>query len=152
MDKDANWLAHYGRKGMKWHKHIFGKNDSFGGKNRFAGETRGEYEDVTDGRLQVQDRTVQGREYRTVYSANGVPVKTQTRYAAYRAETGVSNHRGEKVDSRRMQSAISRGEAKLRRHSGWEDVPVTSIKNKGTQSYRFGRAGERLASVARKMR
>lgn len=24
----SDWLAHYGRKGMKWHKHIFGKEAS----------------------------------------------------------------------------------------------------------------------------
>jgi hypothetical protein len=137
---------------MKWHKHIFGKKDDLGGKNRFVGETRGEYENITDGRLQVQGRTVQGREYRTVYGANGTPIKTQSRYAAYRTDNKVTSYRGEKVDSGRMQSAISRGEAKLRRHSEWEDVPVTDIKNKGTQTYRFGRAGERLASISRKMR
>ena len=149
MEDNTNWLAHYGRKGMKWHKHIFGKKDNLGGKDRFAGPVSGNYEDVTDGRIQTYDRTVQGREYRTVYGQNGQAIKTQERYAAYRVPTGVSSHRGEKVDSGRLQSSVEQGKSKLRRHSEWTDVPVTDIKNKGTKTYRYGRVGERLARAIR---
>lgn len=54
MADTTNWLAHYGRKGMKWHKHIFGKDNTAKrfGKNLTGTETvdlGGSYQNGTDG-------------------------------------------------------------------------------------------------------